>query len=120
MARPPSGFPMPNLDLIVVLEDEWGTLFHDERGYMWRGPEYLRRFDVLKVVDPSMTGGWQKIGNWFRTRKANPQYAPSSLETIVHAGAPLADVGLKVGSSVVLLAALYAGFQIMQARGWKF
>lgn len=125
--KPPIGHPMPGLDLTIVLEDEYGTLYHDERGFMWRGPEYVQRYDQFRQLDPAMTGGWQKLGNWFRTRKANPQYAPGMLDQVVdkltHSEGDRPGAAERVGSKLVYgalaLGALYVGVQVMGARGWK-
>jgi hypothetical protein len=83
---PPLGFPMParRLKLIedIAPPTGYGKMYADEFGFMWREPSYRPRFDVHKAADPALTGGWQSIGTWFRSRQPNPEYEPSAIERI--------------------------------------
>lgn len=121
MAAPPLGFPMPNLDLVEVMADEYGMTYHDQRGYLWRGPEFRPRFDQLKAADPTFNGGWQSIGSsWFRSRKVSAEYAPSLLDQVIKSADPAVDAVTSIGTKVLIGAVAYGGFKVMQARGWKF
>lgn len=119
-SSPPSGFPEPSNALAIVMHDDNGTLYVDHRGFFWRGPEYRSKYDALAVADPAFTGGWQKIGNWFRSRKVSPEYAPTAIEKELEYVKPVAVAGAGLGGVALLAVAVYAGVQIMNARGWKF
>lgn len=116
---PPLGFPMPQLQLAIVLEDGDGTLYRDARGYLWRGPEYRPRFDLLKQADPSKSGGWMALGNWFRSRKQSPEYTPPALEQVIDYTRPAVGAATDIGLKIAIGVMLYAGFQVLKARGWK-
>lgn len=80
---PPLGFPMSNLPLKLVQTDEYGKMYADQRGFVWRGPEFRPRYDTLKAADPIAAGGWVVApgNNWFHSLHTVPEYTPSASST---------------------------------------
>lgn len=89
----------PRSDLRHVLTDEYGDMYADPNGYMWRGPDYKARYDLLGEADKSGGhGGWTQIKDWYKSVKASDEYGGGTVDKFVnYAGrifSPVARAGL--------------------------
>lgn len=109
----------PRSDLRPVLQDEWGTMYADPNGYVWRGPEFEPRYAVLHAADRFHAGGWQKLGDWYRSIKPVKEYAPSSAAQLYHdhldPGVDAREAASSVGTYVLLGGLLYVAAQVLPA-----
>jgi hypothetical protein len=107
-AAPPVGRQLRH-----AFTDQYGEVWHDAGGYLYRGPEYRPRFEELRAADPVDAGGWKDMGPYFMSAVSVPTWRNrmrQAAEYFQEGAAPLESAGsglLKAGGIALGIAGLY-------------
>jgi hypothetical protein len=80
---------VPSVEVRAVRDDEYGPIYADRDGYLYRDPAYAPRYAAMASA-PGYAGSWVPLPDgWFRSVERSREYAPGALEVLFRKAEPV-------------------------------